>query len=112
MRKPKVYICGPIKGYDYLERCELFRRVAEIIMDLGYVAVNPIENGLSKESPEEMHMKRDIQLLLGCDFMYQLDGHEKSANCNTEEAVARSCGISILNDKQLRHISNLMKSAL
>ena len=110
MKQPKVYICGPIKGYDYQERYRSFEEVEKQLSSLGFEAVNPMKNGLQFDAAEEQHMRKDILLLIDCDFMVQLDGHERSVNCNTEAAVALSCGIPTLDRKQLRNVSKLFRN--
>lgn len=95
----RVYISGPIKGYELNERKEEFAcKQRELIMR-GLLAVNPFKNGLPDYAPDEEHLRADLKLLLGCDAILMLRGWEKSVGARFELLVASQCGIRILFDK-------------
>ena len=58
--------------------------------------VNPFKNGLPDEAHWREHMRADIALLLGCDYIYMLQGWELSKGAKLELDVASSCGIKVL----------------
>lgn len=85
----KVYISGPMDGMkDYLEN---FREAEEVLLKLGYVAVNPARLdkavkgiGLSRED----YLELDLELLEWCDTIVMLDGWQQSRGCNREYGYA------------------------
>lgn len=96
MKKDKVYISGAIAHHDIMERKEAFASAALRLRGMGFDAVNPFENGLPDEAHWMEHMRADIRLLLGCDFIYMLQGWELSKGAKLELDVASSCGIKVL----------------
>ena len=96
MRKDKVYISGAIAHYDMDERKEAFANAETRLGGMGFDPVNPFKNGLPDEAHWREHMRADIRLLLGCDFIYMLQGWELSKGAKLELDVASSCGIKVL----------------
>lgn len=93
----KVYISGPITGHHYNEVESCFNTSEDKLKSLGYETVNPLNNGLPKESTWDEHMKADLKLLLDCDAIYLLDGWEHSKGAIIEFELAKSLGIKILD---------------
>ncbi len=100
MGKEKVYISGAIAHHDINERRSAFDMAARWLGLKGYEVVNPFENGLPADAHWREHMRADIALLLGCDFIYMLRGWELSKGAKLELDVASSCGIQVLFEKQ------------
>lgn len=99
VRGQRVYISGPIKGYELNERKQEFAcKQRELIMR-GLLVVNPFENGLPDYYPDEQHLRADLKMLLDCDAILMLRGWEKSAGARLELLVASQCGIQIIFDK-------------
>lgn len=96
MTKGKVYISGAIAHYDMNERKEAFANAEATLRAMGFQPVNPFKNGLPDEAHWREHMKADIALLLGCKYIYMLDGWELSKGAKLELDVASSCGIKVL----------------
>lgn len=94
--KEKVYISGAIAGHDVAERKAAFKMAASYLSLKGYEPVNPFENGVPDEAHWREHMRADIALLLGCDYIYMLQGWELSKGAKLELDVASSCGIKVL----------------
>jgi len=94
--KKKVYLSGPITGYDIAERTILFNYFEEFINSLPQLeAVNPMRNGVPQlENNREAHMRTDIRNLLGCDYIYMLPEWYKAEGCKLELDVATTCGIT------------------
>lgn len=95
----KVYISGAIAGGDIVERKAAFAAGAEAMRGVGLEAVNPFNNGLPAEASWREHMRADIAMLLGCDYIYMLDGWEKSKGAKLELDVASSCGIEVMFER-------------
>lgn len=88
----KVYISGAIAYHDLAERKAAERELAE----MGFAPVNPFDNGVPQEAHYTHHMRADIGLLVGCDYIYMLRGWELSKGAKLEHDVATSCGIKVL----------------
>lgn len=91
----KIYLSGPISGYDINERMEAFRRKRTELEQLGYDVLNPMENGLPVDAGTHAHMRRDIEMLLSCDAIYFLSRFTHSAGCMTEFHVATAIGLEV-----------------
>ena len=86
----KVYISGPITGYDLQERRAAFSRAAEYIIRKGGQPVNPLELGYDPGRMDyAAHMGTDIAALLRCDTVMFLPGWHASDGCTLEFAAAR-----------------------
>ena len=94
--KGKCYISGAIAHHDLKERMAAFDLAACQLEMQGYVPVNPFNNGVPQSEHWTAHMRADIGLLLGCDYIYMLKGWELSKGCKLELDVATSCGIKVL----------------
>ena len=76
--KKKVYISGAIAHYEMEERRSTFNAAALRLKEQGFDPVNPFENGVPDDAHWKIHMKADIALLVGCDYIYMLNGWELS----------------------------------
>ncbi len=95
-RKKRVYVSGAIAHYNIDERKGAFANAERYLSLKGYEPVNPFKNGLPDEAHWREHMRADIALLLGCDYIYMLQGWELSKGAKLELDVASSCGIKVL----------------
>lgn len=98
--KERVYISGPIAGFDIKERKLAFLKVQHMLESLGYSTANPFNNGVPDEYHWREHMRADIAMLLGCDAIYMMPGWELSKGCKLELDVASSCGIRVMLEAQ------------
>ena len=94
--KKKVYVSGAIAHYNIDERKGAFTSAERYLSLKGYEPVNPFKNGLPDEAHWREHMRADIALLLGCDYIYMLQGWELSKGAKQELDVASSCGNKVL----------------
>jgi hypothetical protein len=101
----KVYISGPIAGYDLHERWHTFEITQNTLEYAGATTFNPMKNGLSVDAPRNEHLKKDIAELVTCDFIYLLNGWEKSEGCRVELDVALACGIKVLIEDLMDHLA-------
>lgn len=92
----KIYISGPISGHDIEERRKAFKETQEFLETQGYQVENPMENGLPDEATTNDHMKRDIELLLTCDYIYMMRRWTHSKGCKVEFDVATAIGLPII----------------
>lgn len=98
--KKKVYISGAIAHYGMEERRATFQAAALRLKEQGFEPVNPFENGVPDDAHWMAHMKADIALLVGCDYIYMLNGWELSKGAKLEFDVASSCGIKVMFEGQ------------
>lgn len=98
LKPEKIYISGPIAGYDIEERKLAFLKVQHQLETLGYQPVNPFDNGVPDSEHWRVHMRADIRMLLDCDAIYMMPAWELSKGCKLELDVASSCGIRVIID--------------
>lgn len=95
----KIYISGPITGWN-IDGVRTRFKAAEATLEMqGYDAVNPLENGLPEDAPYDEHMKRDLEMLAECDAIYMLTGWERSNGCRIEFNAAVKAGKKITYEK-------------
>lgn len=95
----KVYISGPMTGYKNLNK-GAFLEAENMLKDKGYEVINPHNYPYA---PYEVCMRRDIQLLIGCDAIFMLNGWSKSRGAKVEYAVAQILGLKIYNYTTEKH---------
>lgn len=96
--RQRVYLSGPISGYDYDERRITFGLWDTAMRAHGFEPVNPMQNGVPKDAPSEEHMRADLKMLLKCDCIMMLEGWERSLGARVEHEVALSCGMRVMNE--------------
>lgn len=92
----KIYISGPITGYDLEERMKTFQD-AENFLSNKYAVVNPLKNGLPRSASYCQQMRMDIRLMMDCDEIAFLHGWEKSPGCQLEANIAAVVGMDTLH---------------
>ena len=92
----RVYISGPITGLPYEEVEKAFNEAEIRLKEQGYEVVNPLNNGLPRESTWNEHMRADLKLLLGCDVIYLLKGYQDSKGAMIEYDLARILHFDII----------------
>lgn len=105
----KVYIAGPMRGYDYFN-FPAFDEAAASLRAMGYEVVNPaeIDRGLGLDETAddaevkfealggiETAMHRDFGVILECDGIVLLPGWEKSTGARGELFVAQTTGRTV-----------------
>lgn len=96
----KVYISGKITGKEnYLEE---FSEAEKELKYCGYDVVNPAKHLIPGFTWKD-YMKRDIALMLDCDFIYKIEGWEKSKGARLESKLCEILGIPTLEIKALNH---------
>ena len=84
----KIYISGKITGLDYADVEAKFQDAQDLLSDIGFEVVNPLNNGLTKEHSWEQHMVKDFELLLPCDAIYMMDNWQDSIGARIEHRTA------------------------
>lgn len=97
--KPRIYLSGPISGYDLEERREAFKKVQTMFEIKGWTVFNPMENGLPPESSTHEHMHRDLAVLTSEEIpfkaIYMMKKWTHSAGCKLEFDVATAIGLTV-----------------
>lgn len=94
----KVYISGAISNGDINERKKEFEKMENYLRACGFKPVNPFNNNIPHEAKWEVHMKKDLQMLLQCDGICMLKGWKQSKGANIEYNIAKACGIKVFID--------------
>ena len=97
----KIYISGKIIGLPFKEVKDKFQKVQNFLEELGFEVINPLKNGLKKDSSWEEHMKIDIELLTSCDVVYMLNGWIDSVGACIEYDIATRMGKKILFESDM-----------
>lgn len=84
----RVYISGAITGLTAEEAAEKFRRAERRLRRAGMVPVCPLDNGLDASAGWAQHMRRDLEMLAGCDAIYMLDNWSGSRGAQIELRTA------------------------
>jgi hypothetical protein len=93
----RIYIAGPMTGLPEFNH-PLFNATAARLRSYGYEVSNPAENGLPVDSPREMHLRRDIAMLLECEAIYMLPGWKGSAGACLEYQIACELDYVVIYD--------------
>ena len=105
----KIYISGPITGYNLDERRQTFDKArkevegwAERMNKFNHlhtqIEIFSPPHAYEKGMTYEEIMRYDIEQLLKCDLIVFLHGWQDSRGCKAEREVAKVCGIKILFD--------------
>lgn len=92
----RVYIAGPITGYDLDERVEYFRERKRILTERGHDPVNPLDLH-PLEVTWKQALSEDLVGLLPCDAIELNPGWEKSTGALLELLVSRLFGKIIMD---------------
>ena len=105
----KIYVSGPISGYDNYNE-PLFRATQARIVALGHIAVIPHDIKAYNHSGEcrrsyapgedgrhtaACHLRSDLITMLQCDVVLTLPGWEDSVGARTEVMTAMTCGMPV-----------------
>lgn len=94
--KIKIYISGAISKLPYNEAKDMFDKAAIELSSRNFEAINPIDNGLDKDSSWSDHMRADIKALLDCDCIYMLNTWKNSQGARLEHQIAYELGMGII----------------
>lgn len=86
MAKVKVFISGPITGYENNNRAR-FYEAERMLRGLGFDVFNPVWMDFTDSWDHEEIMSVDLAALATCDAIYQLEGWEHSKGAPTGVAA-------------------------
>lgn len=129
MRKPTIYIAGPMRGHDNWN-FDSFDRQAKLLRQNGWQVINPAElernlqkkygemhphefNPDSNQSDQEFLRKalqQDMtEICTNCTALYMLSGWEKSKGAIAERSLAQALGLDIFYEiPNMSQIGKLM----
>ena len=102
MKKPKIYIAGPMSGYPHLNWPAFFTKEKQL-KDAGWDVINPAqmdrESGISPtedlgDYEYEDAARRDIEALRDCDAIYMMSDFQFSKGACWERALAKTWGLN------------------
>lgn len=93
--KPRVYIAGPMTGYENFNRAAFFAKAAELFQRRA-IPLNPavLPDGLT----QAQYMDICFAMIRAADGIHLLKGWEKSKGALAELAYAEKLGIAITQD--------------
>jgi hypothetical protein len=109
MKPKKIYISGPMRGYENLN-FDAFDEMEQHLKAEGWTVINPVAmdrlmNGWDKYPPEDWQwtqedvydcMRRDLCFVFECDAIYMLKGWKDSDGANAEYALAKCLGLELI----------------
>jgi hypothetical protein len=100
----KVYIAGPMSGYEEFN-FPAFNRVEELLREsYGYKhVVNPAKLHPTTDLPWVEFLKRDLRELIACDAVFLLKGWDKSRGATLEAFVAYVLGLRLYKNSPMCH---------
>lgn len=100
MEVKKVFISGPMTGYENFNR-EAFNGAETALRMAGFSVFNPAWLDFDDFWDYKDIMDIDLEALKHCDYIYQLDGWEQSEGACIEWEYAKKAGIKIVNHSWL-----------
>ena len=98
IRKVKVYIAGPMTGYENFNY-DAFNAAAEQLRARGYEVFNPAENDKQGEDFQSKdwswYMRQSLKQIAEVDVVYRLDGWQESKGAVIEIKLALQLGIEV-----------------
>lgn len=103
MKKPKIYIAGPMRG-KHAFNYPAFNYWAKLHRDVGWEVENPAEIGAGYGTPKQINadtallaavVAAELHALETCDAIFLLPGWENSVGARKELAAALACGLKI-----------------
>lgn len=100
----KVYIAGPMSGYEEFN-FPAFNRMEELLRgSYGYKhVINPAKLHPTTDLPWVEFLKLDLRELIACDAVFLLKGWEKSRGATLEAFVAYTLGLRLYKNSPMCH---------
>jgi hypothetical protein len=87
-----IYISGPMSGVAD-SNFPAFHRAARELREAGYIVMNPAELNPEQGLPWATYLRRDIAVLVTCEAIALLPGHEASKGARLEHYIAQHLGM-------------------
>lgn len=92
----KVYIAGKVTGEPRLECAAKFQKAQDLLKNLGFEPVNPLQVVGTWEISWEEAMKKCIKALMDCDALFVLPCVTDSKGAKIEVELAASLDMTLL----------------
>lgn len=89
----RVYISGKISGLPIDEVEKKFWETESKLFSLGLTPVNPLKNGIVRNSSWEEHLSRDLEILKTCDAILLLPDWMDSDGAKIEKEESERLGL-------------------
>lgn len=102
LHNKKCFISIPITGVEEQakEDCKKIQKLfSEYLTDCE--VFSPFEVAPDKNMPDSYYMGRDVEQLMNCDIMIQMNGWENSKGCRVENFIADTYGIEKISINSL-----------
>lgn len=108
--KPRVYLAGPMSGYDNFN-FPAFYDGAKSLRAMGFIVYNPADNPYKDSYKWEDYLKMDLRNVLNSDAIVCLPHWYESKGATFEVYIANTLSKPILNYKTMLpiHPSDLPK---
>lgn len=93
-RKNRVYVAGPMTGYENYN-FPAFIAAAEKLIEQGYDVVNPVDHGVVEGAGWSDYLRHDLAKLSRCEKVFFLPGWENSKGACLEKHIAEELGMEI-----------------
>lgn len=90
--KQKIYIAGPMTGYEGFNRGSFITAVMKLSTDYTVLSPAILPDGLSQKD----YMSICLPMVACCDAIYMLDGYEDSGGALAELALAEKIGLKVM----------------
>ena len=94
----KLYISGAITNIK--EPRKQFQKAEDLLIERGYIPINPCKNGLPLSAKWEHHMQVDLKMMERADGVALLDGWENSMGARIERQHAEYLNIPVKSLKE------------
>ena len=98
----KIYISGKITGLPLSEARQRFADSADFLNEIGFEAVNPLNNGLDDKATWKEHMVADIAMLLDCEAIYMMDNWIESRGASIEYDIANRLNLDVWFESNIK----------
>lgn len=94
----RVYISGAVSSIGWAAAKKLFDKAKNAINSVeGYEAVSPLDHDEEdKTKTWEWYMRKDIKILMDCDYIFMLPNWRQSDGAILEKYIADEVGIKEL----------------
>jgi hypothetical protein len=104
----QIYISGKTTGLPPKDMKEKFQSAQNLLQEIGFDVVNPLNNGLSLNDDWKKHLVRNIENLLPCDAIYLLDNWMDSVGASIQYDMALRMKKDIWFESQLVRNQNIV----
>lgn len=115
MKKPKIFISGPIPGLDS-RSTERFENIADVLTLFGFEVVSPHLKSVSPDMSQNVYLV-DVKLLLECDAIFVIKGWTDNDGSILECYIADSYNLRLFSyhtplDLLTEYVSSFIETSL